>query len=147
MRIAAGVGEGAQAPAGPFGEGELPAGVARVLDSQSAGAPRVISVQRNRVEPRPLDLGSLLAPGAPVTRHVRCRHSCRRLLSRRSTDASSWICGRLGASVWSASAHSGRRSLDQFNFCGMAKAPAALIWDALAHSHSRTRRLDIAFAT
>jgi hypothetical protein len=29
----------------------------------------------------------------------------------------------------------------------MAKAPAALIWDALAHSHSRTRRLDIAFAT
>jgi hypothetical protein len=29
----------------------------------------------------------------------------------------------------------------------MAEAPAALIWDALAYSHLRTRRLDIAFAT
>ena len=99
MRIATGVGEDAQAQAGLFCEGELSAGFARVLDSESAGVPRVISVQPNRVEPGALDLGSLLAPGHPVTRHVRCRRSCRRLLSRRSTDASSWLCGRLGASV------------------------------------------------
>jgi hypothetical protein len=66
MIIATGVCEDAQAQAGLLGEGELSAGFARVLDSESAGVPRVISVQRNRVEPGALDLGSLLAPGHPA---------------------------------------------------------------------------------
>ena len=54
--------EGEQSQAGLFDQGEVPVAARAAQPAQTAGAPRVMTPQRNQIELRAVDLEALLAP-------------------------------------------------------------------------------------
>ena len=66
MSAATDADEGERAQVGLFGDGELPCAEPLGKPSQAAGAPRVMSPQRDQVELRAVDLDALLGPDHPA---------------------------------------------------------------------------------
>ena len=65
---------------------------------------------------------------------------------RMGTDEAKQIYKERAASIECTNAHLRNRGLQRFNVCGLSKARAVLLWQALAHNLKRMMALNFAFA-